>query len=104
MRLAVESELDYDVIVAMSDVMALGALSEARRSGIRIPQDAGLTGFGDVTHLIDVMPALTTVRVPTDRLAALALDLALNGPGDGTGSVTVSVTPVIRESTPLRRP
>lgn len=103
MRLAVESALDYDIIVAMSDVMALGALNEARNSGIRIPEHAGLTGFGDITPLVDVTPALTTVRVPTERLATLALDLALNGPGDGTGSVTVSVTPVIRESTPPRR-
>ena len=102
-RLALESGIDYDVIVAMSDVMALGALHEARRWGIRIPQDAGLTGFGDVAPLVDVTPALTTVRVPTERLGTLALDLAMNGPGDGTGSVTVSVTPVIRESTPLRR-
>lgn len=103
MRLAVESSLDFDVVVAMSDVMALGALHEARRSGIRIPQDAGLTGFGDVASLVDVTPGLTTVRVPTERLATLALDLALNGPGDGSGSMTVSVTPVIRDSTPLRR-
>ena len=50
----------------------------------------------------DFQPGLTTVRVPTDRLATLALDLALNGPGDGTGSQVVSVTPVVRDSTPPR--
>lgn len=103
MRLAIESNLDFDVIVAMSDMMALGALSEARRSGLRIPEDAGLTGFGDITSLADVTPGLTTVHVPTDRLATLALDLALDGPGDGTGRVTVPVTPVIRASTPARQ-
>lgn len=103
MRLALESNLPFDVVVAMSDVMALGALSEARRSGIRIPEYAGLTGFGDITPLVDVTPGLTTVRVPTDQLATLALDLALDGPADGTGSINVPVTPVIRESTPPRR-
>jgi LacI family transcriptional regulator len=51
MRLAIEARLDFDVVVATSDVMALGALNEASRSGIRIPEDAGLTGFGDITTL-----------------------------------------------------
>lgn len=102
LRLALENGLEYDAVVAMSDVMALGALNEARRWGVRIPQDVGLTGFGDITPLADVTPGLTTVRVPTERLAQLALSLALEGPGDGTGSVTVSVTPVIRDSTPPR--
>ena len=102
MRLAIEARLDYDVVVATSDVMALGARREASRSGIRIPRDVGLTGFGDVSTLIDVTPGLTTVRVPTGQLARLGLDLALHGPGDGTGSVVVDAVPVMRDSTPRR--
>lgn len=102
MRLAMESHIDFDVVVATSDVMALGALQEARLSGLRIPEDVGLTGFGDITSLADVTPGLTTVRVPTAQLAQRALWLALNGPGDGSGSVTVGVTPVMRDSTPAR--
>lgn len=102
MRLAIEGGLDFDVIVAMNDVMALGALHEAKRSGIAIPQDAGLTGFGDINTLIDVTPGLTTVRVPSSQLARLGLELALTGPGDGSGSITVDVTPVLRDSTPAR--
>ncbi len=102
MRLAIEGGLDFDVVVAMNDVMALGALNEATRSGISIPRDAGLTGFGDITTLVDVTPGLTTVRVPTGQLARLGLDLALTGPGDGSGSIAVDVTPVLRDSTPAR--
>ena len=82
--------------------VALGALNEATRSGISIPRDAGLTGFGDITTLVDVTPGLTTVRVPTGQLARLGLDLALTGPGDGSGSIAVDVTPVLRDSTPAR--
>lgn len=102
MRLAIESHLEFDVIVAMNDVMALGARNEAARLGLRIPADAGLTGFGDISTLVDVTPGLTTVHVPSGKLARLGLDLALNGPGDGSGSITVEVTPVLRESTPRR--
>ena len=102
LRLAIEATLDFDVVVAMADVVALGALNEARRSRLRVPEDFALTGFGDVNPLVDVTPGLTTVRVPTALLARLALDLALDGPGDGSGSVTVGVTPVIRASTPRK--
>lgn len=103
MRLAIEAQLHFDVVVAMNDVMALGALQEARTSNLDVPGDFGLTGFGDITPLVDVLPGLTTVRVPTGQLGQLALDMALDGPGDGSGSVTVGVTPVIRASTPARR-
>lgn len=102
MQSALDAGLSFDVIVAMSDMMALGALHEARRAGLQIPTDAGITGFGDVGPLIDVQPGLTTVHVPAPHLARLALDLALGGPADGSGSVVVGVSPVIRDSTPPR--
>lgn len=100
MRLAIEAGLRPDVVVATNDVMALGALNEARASGLQVPRDMGLAGFGDITSLVDVTPGLTTVHVPTDLLAQHALDLAVNGPGDGTGSVTVGVRVMVRDSTP----
>lgn len=102
MRLAIEARLRPDVVVATNDVMALGAWNEARRSGLRIPEDVGLAGFGDITSLVDVTPSLTTVHVPTDLLAQHALALAVEGPGDGTGTVTVNVRVTVRDSTPPR--
>ena len=102
MQLALESRAGFDVIVTMSDVMALGALRVARRHGLRVPESTGLTGFGDISSLQDITPSLTTVRVPTEQMASLALNLAMNGPGDGSGSVTVPATPVVRDSTPPR--
>lgn len=102
MRLALESGLRFDVIVAMNDVMALGARNEATRSGLRIPADAGIAGFGDISTLVDVTPGMTTVHVPSGQIARLGLDLALDGPGDGSGSITVEAIPVLRDSTPPR--
>ncbi len=102
MRLALEARLDADVVVAMNDVMALGAMNQARASGVRIPTELAFAGFGDIATLEDVVPGLTTVRVPMAELGALAVGLATDGPGDGSGSVTVPVSVVVRESTPRR--
>lgn len=102
MRLAIETGLEFDVIVAMTDVMALGALQEARASGLQIPRDAGLTGFGDIATLVDVTPGLTTVRIPTTQMAEMAMRMAIDGPGDGSGQQMVDVTLVLRDSTPRR--
>ncbi len=100
MRMALESRLDFDVVVAANDVMALGAIAEARVYGVRIPRELGFAGFGDISTLADVVPSLTTVRVPTADLGRLALNLALAGPGDGTGVITVPVVLIGRDSTP----
>lgn len=100
MRMALESRLDFDVVVATNDVMALGAMAVGRSYGVRIPGEIGFAGFGDIATLADVVPTLTTVHVPTSDLGRLALNLALAGPGDGSGIVTVPVALIGRDSTP----
>ena len=50
-----------------TDAMAVGALAEARREGIRVPEDISITGFDDVEIAGETDPPLTTVRVPRGR-------------------------------------
>ncbi len=64
-------------LIAFNDLMAIGAMAEARNRGLRIPEDISVTGFDDVPIARDVMPALTTVRVPAAEMGALALRMAL---------------------------
>ncbi len=98
-RLAQEGVLDgVDAVVATNDVMALGALAAARELGLRVPQDVALTGFGGISTLRDVVPALTTVTVPMDELGVRAVRLALGDQGDVVESVGCDV--VIGGSTP----
>jgi LacI family gluconate utilization system Gnt-I transcriptional repressor len=52
-----------DAIYCSSDVLALGALIEARAKGIRVPGDLRLFGFGDLDFAAHADPALSTVRV-----------------------------------------
>jgi alanine racemase len=62
-------------IVAMSDVIALGALEEAQDSGVSIPNDLGIVGFDDIPEAAWVRPALTTIRQPTIEKGQTAAEL-----------------------------
>ena len=54
---------DVDAIFCSSDLLALGAMTEARDRGIPIPERVAIMGFGDVPFLADMVPALSTVRI-----------------------------------------
>ena len=75
-----------DAIVAANDDMAAAALWIAHRRGLALPRDLAVTGFDDTLLATRVWPPLTTVRQPTDRMTARALDLLLDAlrrpPGD----------------------
>lgn len=65
-------------VFAVNDVMAMGALAAFRDLGVRVPAEMSVAGFDDIATLRDLVPALTTVRLPLARMGALALDLALS--------------------------
>ncbi|MBO1752471.1 LacI family DNA-binding transcriptional regulator [Actinotalea sp. BY-33] len=93
-----------DVVFAVNDVMAVGAMAAARDLGVRVPRDVGVAGFDDIVTLRDITPALTTVRVPLVDVGIAATELALAAPATEPRLVHVEGTVVLRESTPPRRP
>ncbi|MBG0818092.1 LacI family DNA-binding transcriptional regulator [Planomonospora sp. ID82291] len=72
---------DATCVFAVNDVMAVGALASFRDRGIRVPQDVSVAGFDDIATLRDLVPSLTTVRLPLSDMGARALELAL-GPSE----------------------
>lgn len=59
-----------------NDVIAAGALRQARQMGLSVPQDVSIVGFDDIELAQVVFPPLTTVHVPhadMGRRAAKAL-------------------------------
>lgn len=52
------------LIFCMSDIVAIGAMSALRDAGREIGADVAVCGFDDVPVSSDVVPALTTVRIP----------------------------------------
>ena len=61
-------------IVCSNDEIAAGAIAVAYRRQLRIPQDLSITGFDDSPIASRLSPALTTVRQPIAKMAALAVE------------------------------
>jgi len=61
-------------VICSSDAMAIGALSEARRQGLRVPEDLSIVGFDGIEATQWTEPALTTVAQPIDRIADTAVE------------------------------
>jgi alanine racemase len=59
-------------IVAMSDIIALGAMDAACARGLRVPADLSIVGFDDLPEARRVRPALTTVWQPVEEKGCLA--------------------------------
>jgi DNA-binding LacI/PurR family transcriptional regulator len=90
-----------DGIVAISDILALGALRELTRRGLTPGVEVGVTGFDDSPFASVVSPALTSVHQPIDEIATELLGLLTDaGPASPPSSTERLLQPhlVIRGS------
>ncbi|HEX2733690.1 MAG TPA: EAL domain-containing protein [Polyangiaceae bacterium] len=71
-RRLVRNGLPCTAIVAGTDKLALGLMSELCSSGIRVPGDVALIGFDDIDAARYAEPPLTTIRQNFGELAAVA--------------------------------
>ena len=99
-RLLTDGVDDLDVVFAVTDVMAAGALAAAHGAGVRVPDDLALAGFDGVEVLQDVLPGLTTVRLPLGRIGLEVTRLALLPADAEPAHVLVAGEVVLRDSTP----
>ena len=72
-----EDGLRPTAVLAMSDVMAIGAIGAAGRLGLVVPDDVSVVGFDDIELARHVQPPLTTVRQPVRRKGEEACRLLL---------------------------
>lgn len=91
---------EVDCIFAVNDVMAVGAMAALREHGLSVPGDVAVAGFDDIPMLRDVLPALTTVRLPLVAIGRMAFELARTDAEVTTRTVSGEV--VVRASTPPR--
>lgn len=88
------------VVFGVSDVVAFGALSAIRGAGREPGADVAVAGFDDIDAGRDIVPGLTTVRVPLEDLGALALGAAIAADWEPGPPLPAEV--IVRASTPAR--
>ncbi|MEZ0603487.1 LacI family DNA-binding transcriptional regulator [Paraburkholderia sp. IW21] len=92
---------DVDGIFFGNDDLAQGALFEARRQGIAVPEQVAIVGFNDLAGAADCVPRLTTVRTPRAEVGRVAANLLLSLIGNEAVSspvVDLGYELVVRES------
>ncbi|MEV5428110.1 LacI family DNA-binding transcriptional regulator [Streptomyces sp. NPDC052701] len=90
-----------DGVFAANDLMAQGACRTLRERGRRIPQDVAVVGFDDSRVAAACRPPLTTVRQPTEEMAATMARLLqeeIEGTRSDPTAVIFNPELVVRES------
>jgi DNA-binding LacI/PurR family transcriptional regulator len=67
------SGVEFDGVVAFSDVIALGAMRVMQEAGIRIPEDVAVIGFDDIDETRYTLPTLSTVDPGRAEIARVAV-------------------------------
>lgn len=60
-----------------TDLIAIGVIRFLQESGIDVPGDVSVVGFGDMPFSQVVSPALTTIQMPISRMGIEAVELLL---------------------------
>jgi DNA-binding LacI/PurR family transcriptional regulator len=68
----------FTAIFAHSDLLALGAITELRARGLRVPEDVSVMGYDDIPVASFVDPALTTIHQPMRQVGARAVKILLD--------------------------
>ncbi|MGB3724518.1 MAG: LacI family DNA-binding transcriptional regulator [Glaciecola sp.] len=91
-----------NVLLCMSDILALSALKVARELGIRVPQDVQITGFDDIPEAARSEPTLTTICQQSIEKGRIAANLLLESlkQGDTNKHIELDTRLVVRGSCP----
>ena len=90
-----------DVVVTGSDYLAQGVIIEAQASGLRVPDDLAVMGFGNSSLASDMRPTITTVDIDGKRIAReaiAAIRAASSETGQRTATIDVGFRLIARES------
>jgi DNA-binding LacI/PurR family transcriptional regulator len=74
----------FTALFAYSDLIAIGAISELRSRGLRVPRDISVVGYDDIPVAAYTDPPLTTVSQPMREVGEAAASLVLDAIGEGT--------------------
>jgi DNA-binding LacI/PurR family transcriptional regulator len=89
-------------VMAVNDVVAIGAMEAIKESNLSIPDQVSVLGFDDIDLSRDVIPKLSTMNVSKKMIGRLAADRLvqiINGSEPGLTKTMLRPTLLVREST-----
>lgn len=88
-------------IICGNDVLGFGAILEAGRIGISIPEQVSIIGFDDLDLCRHLKPSLSTIQIPTKEMWTRAADSLLSRLKGMSvpKAIEVDINLVVREST-----
>ena len=78
MNMLVEERKVPDAIFCIDDNLALGALMQCRKLGLRVPDDISILGFHDLEFAAYASPSLSSVATHRRKLGELAAKIAIS--------------------------
>jgi DNA-binding LacI/PurR family transcriptional regulator len=91
--------VQFDAIVAASDLIAIGALRALQEAGIDVPRQVGVVGFDDIPAATLTNPPLTTVMQDTRRAGELLVETLLRQiAGEAATNSMIPTRLVVRKS------
>ncbi len=64
----------FTAVFAFSDEAAAGAISRLNAAGLRVPEDVSVLGFDGIALADQLVPPLSTVAQPFEKMVSLALE------------------------------
>jgi DNA-binding LacI/PurR family transcriptional regulator len=95
----VDAGVEFDGIVACSDVFAINAMRALAERDRKVPADVALTGFDDIPFAAFTTPPLTTIRQNYQAGARLLVENLLRKVrGEAAQTMVIPATLVVRAS------
>jgi LacI family transcriptional regulator len=93
---------DFTAVFAATDELAVGAMRTLKDEGLLVPEDVSVVGFDDIDISSYIIPRLTTIRQPLDKIGeqtALTLHKCITGVSVNAADMLLPHKLIIREST-----
>lgn len=73
-----EENPDIDGIFASSDMIGISVIKVAKALGKEIPRDLKIVGYDDITFSSLVVPTLTTIQQPIEKMGELVIQILID--------------------------
>jgi DNA-binding LacI/PurR family transcriptional regulator len=91
-------------VFAATDIIAMSVIHAAFEHGVGVPAQLSVVGFDDIPFASATVPGLTTVRMPTEKIVAAGVRLAVGAVPDTIPRLVYKPKLVLRNSTSAPAP